>query len=102
LLRLPTSPIEGNENSSRKLRKIRPETFKTLPTALQPRYLRDSLHFRNDRDSRRARNLPHLNLMSNVTSMWRICRLDFTDGVQKTVLITLSAVLNIYRGDVPG
>ncbi|HUR97685.1 MAG TPA: long-chain fatty acid--CoA ligase [Pyrinomonadaceae bacterium] len=66
-----------------------PESFETYPT--DPSDTCAILYTSGTTGQPKGAELTHLNLMSNVTTTWNthLPVLDFTDGKQKTVLITL-------------
>ncbi len=66
-----------------------PDTFETYPTA--PSDTCAILYTSGTTGQPKGAELTHLNLMSNVTTTWltHLPVLDFTDGRQKSVLITL-------------
>lgn len=82
------SPVE-NSKTLREITKDKPETFETYPTA--PDDTCAILYTSGTTGYPKGAELTHLNLMSNVTTTYGIHLpvLDFTDGVQKTCLITL-------------
>lgn len=85
---LADSPVEGAKTLTQ-VTKDQPETFETYPTA--PDDTCAILYTSGTTGQPKGAELTHLNLMSNVTTMYSIHLpvLDFTDGAQKTVLITL-------------
>ena len=82
------SKIEGARTLT-EITKDQPETFDTFPTA--PDDTCAILYTSGTTGKPKGAELTHSNLMSNVTTMYGIHLpvLDFTDGVQKTCLITL-------------
>lgn len=82
------SPIK-NTKTLREITKDKPETFETYPTA--PNDTCAILYTSGTTGYPKGAELTHFNLMSNVTTVFNIHLpvLDFTDGVQKTCLITL-------------
>ncbi len=82
------SPI-ANTKTLREITKDKPETFDTYPTA--PNDTCAILYTSGTTGYPKGAELTHFNLMSNVTTVHNIHLpvLDFTDGVQKTCLITL-------------
>ncbi len=82
------SPIAGSK-TLREITKDKPETFETYPTA--PNDTCAILYTSGTTGYPKGAELTHLNLMSNVTTVFNnhLPVLDFTDGEQKTCLITL-------------
>ena len=85
---LAASPIAGARTLT-EITEHQPETFETYPTA--PGDTCAILYTSGTTGQPKGAELTHLNLMSNVTTMYSIHLpvLDFTDNVQKTCLITL-------------
>ena len=85
---LAASPIEGAKTLN-EITENQPETYETFPTA--PHDTCAILYTSGTTGQPKGAELTHLNLMTNVTTTHGIHLpiLDFTDGVQKTVLITL-------------
>ncbi|MEJ7699927.1 MAG: AMP-binding protein [Pyrinomonadaceae bacterium] len=82
------SPIEGAQTLT-EITKNKSENFETFPTA--PHDTCAILYTSGTTGQPKGAELTHLNLMTNVTTTYGIHLpvLDFTDGVQKTCLITL-------------
>ena len=82
------SPISGAKTLA-EITKDQPKTFETFPTA--PHDTCVILYTSGTTGQPKGAELTHLNLMTNVTTVYSIHLpvLDFTDGVQKTCLITL-------------
>ncbi|MCY7344717.1 MAG: long-chain fatty acid--CoA ligase [Pyrinomonadaceae bacterium] len=82
------SPIGGAKTLA-EITRDKPETFETFPTA--PHDTCVILYTSGTTGQPKGAELTHLNLMTNVTTVYSIHLpvLDFTDGVQKTCLITL-------------
>ena len=82
------SPIE-NAVTLHEIIKNQPETFETFPTA--PSDTCAILYTSGTTGQPKGAELTHLNLMSNVTTMYniQIQVLDLTESVQRTCLITL-------------
>ncbi len=82
------SPINGAQTLT-EITKNKLETFETFPTA--PHDTCAILYTSGTTGQPKGAELTHLNLMTNVTTTYGIHLpvLDFTDGVQKTCLITL-------------
>ncbi len=85
---LAVSLIEGAKTLA-EITENQSETFETFPTA--PDDTCAILYTSGTTGQPKGAELTHLNLMTNVTTTFGIQLpvLDFTDGVQKTVLITL-------------
>ncbi len=85
---LAASPISDAKTLG-EITENQPETFDTFPTA--PSDTCAILYTSGTTGQPKGAELTHLNLMSNVTTMFSIHLpvLDFTDGAQKTCLITL-------------
>jgi long-chain acyl-CoA synthetase len=85
---LAPSPIEGARTLT-EITNNKPETFETFPT--QANDTCAILYTSGTTGQPKGAELTHLNLMTNVTTSYGIHLpvLDFTDGVQKTCLITL-------------
>jgi len=85
---LAASPLAGAKTLN-EITENQPETFETFPTA--PSDTCAILYTSGTTGQPKGAELTHLNLMSNVTTMFSIHLpvLDFTDNVQKTCLITL-------------
>jgi len=85
---LAASPI-ADAKTLEEITENQPETFETFPTA--PHDTCAILYTSGTTGQPKGAELTHLNLMTNVTTTYGIHlpMLDFTDGVQKTVLITL-------------
>lgn len=82
------SPVENAKTLS-EIIKNQPETFETFPTA--PDDTCAILYTSGTTGQPKGAELTHLNLMTNVTATFanHLPVLDFTDGAQKTCLITL-------------
>ena len=82
------SPIEGHKTIHEFI-DGQPSTFETFPT--RPGDTCAILYTSGTTGQPKGAELTHLNIMSNVTTTWNthLPVLDFTDGKQKTVLITL-------------
>ena len=82
------SPIHGHKTIY-ELIDSQPSTFETFPTRADDTCA--ILYTSGTTGQPKGAELTHLNLMSNVTTTWNthLPVLDFTDGEQKTVLITL-------------
>ncbi|MBA3335600.1 MAG: long-chain fatty acid--CoA ligase [Acidobacteria bacterium] len=82
------SPIAGAQTLT-EITKNKPETFETFPTKANDTCA--ILYTSGTTGQPKGAELTHLNLMTNVTTCYGIHLpvLDFTDGLQKTCLITL-------------
>jgi long-chain acyl-CoA synthetase len=82
------SPLERHRTLTQ-ITLDKPETFETYPT--RPDDTCAILYTSGTTGQPKGAELTHLNLMSNVTTTWQthLPMLDFTDGEQKTCLITL-------------
>jgi long-chain acyl-CoA synthetase len=82
------SPLPGHHTLTQ-LTFDKPETFEIYPT--RPEDTCAILYTSGTTGQAKGAELTHLNLMSNVTTTWQTHQpmLDFTDGEQKTCLITL-------------
>src|SRR6478672_11952087 len=85
---LEKSPIEGHKTIHEFI-DGQASTFETFPT--RPGDTCAILYTSGTTGQPKGAELTHLNLMSNMTTTWNthLPVLDFTDGAQKTVLITL-------------
>ncbi|MEP7213544.1 MAG: long-chain fatty acid--CoA ligase [Acidobacteriota bacterium] len=82
------SPIDGHKTIYELIGE-QPDTFEMFPT--RPDDTCAILYTSGTTGQAKGAELTHLNIMSNVTTTWNthLPVLDFTDGEQKTVLITL-------------
>ncbi len=82
------SPIE-NTKTLHEITAEKSETFETVPTA--PHDTCAILYTSGTTGQPKGAELTHFNLMTNITTIFTLHTpvLDFTDGVQKTTLITL-------------
>jgi long-chain acyl-CoA synthetase len=83
------APPFENAKTLNEITENEPETFETFPTA--PSDTCAILYTSGTTGQPKGAELTHLNLMTNVTSTFanHLPALDFTDGEQKTALITL-------------